>query len=105
MHDKAFNIAKNPKYDGYQRGLASMVYNFFDKITSGGAIKNDIMQNKESAEKSFGGRVKVELDLSNYATKAELKNATGADTSKFAKMADLANLKPEVDKLDIDFEN
>ena len=29
--DKAFNIAKNPKYDGYQRGLASMVYNFFDK--------------------------------------------------------------------------
>ena len=34
--DKAFNIAKNPKY-GYQRGLASMVYNFFDKKTSGGA--------------------------------------------------------------------
>ena len=29
--DKAFNIAKNPKYDGYQRGLASVVYNFFDK--------------------------------------------------------------------------
>ena len=28
---KAFNIAKNPKYDGYQRGLASMVYKFFDK--------------------------------------------------------------------------
>ena len=31
LRDKAFNIAKNPKYDGYQRGLASMVYNFFDK--------------------------------------------------------------------------
>ena len=29
LRDKAFNIAKNPKYDGYQRGLASMVYNFF----------------------------------------------------------------------------
>ena len=29
--DKAFNIAKNPKYDEYQHGLASMVYNFFDK--------------------------------------------------------------------------
>ena len=28
---KAFNISKNPKYDGYQRGLASMVYKFFDK--------------------------------------------------------------------------
>ena len=52
--------------------------------------------------KSFGGRVKVELDLSNYATKADLKNATGVDTSKFVKKLDLASLKPEVDKLDID---
>ena len=31
LRDKAFNIAKNPKYDGYQRGLASMVYKSFDK--------------------------------------------------------------------------
>ena len=31
LRDKAFNIAKNPKYDGYQRGLASMVYKFFEK--------------------------------------------------------------------------
>ena len=31
LRDKAFNIDKNPKYDGYQRVLASMVYNFFDK--------------------------------------------------------------------------
>ena len=31
LHDKAFNITKNSKYDGYQRGLVSMVYNFFDK--------------------------------------------------------------------------
>ena len=31
LRDKAFNIAKNLKYDGYQKGLASMVYNFFDK--------------------------------------------------------------------------
>ena len=31
LRDKAFNIAKDPKYDRYQRGLASMVYNFFDK--------------------------------------------------------------------------
>ena len=34
--------------------------------------------------KSFGEKVKVELDLSNYATKADLKNGTGANTSKFA---------------------
>ena len=38
--------------------------------------------------KSFGRRVKVELDLSNYATKADLKNATGIDTSNFAKNVD-----------------
>ena len=42
LRDKAFNIAKNPKYDGYQHGLASMVYTFFDKKASGSGIKNDI---------------------------------------------------------------
>ena len=52
--------------------------------------------------KSLGGKVKVELDLSNYATKTDLKNATGIDTSSFAKKVDLANLKSDVDKLDID---
>ena len=48
--------------------------------------------------KSLGGKVKVELDLSNYAIKTDLKNATGIDTSSFAKKVDLANLKPNVDK-------
>ena len=38
LRDKAFNIAKNPKYDGYQRGLASMVYKFFDKKTTGSGV-------------------------------------------------------------------
>ena len=52
--------------------------------------------------KSSAGRVKVELDLSNYATKADSKNATAVDTSGFAKKVDLANLKSNVDKLDID---
>ena len=52
--------------------------------------------------KSSGGRVAVELDLSNYASKADLKNATGFDTSKCAKKVNLANLKSDVDKLDID---
>ena len=52
--------------------------------------------------KSLGGRVKVELDLSDYATKAVLKSAAGVDTSKFAKNVDLASLKSNVDKLDID---
>ena len=52
--------------------------------------------------KSLGGNGKVELDLSYYATKADLKNAVGVDTSTFAKKVDLVNLKSEIDKLDID---
>ena len=50
----------------------------------------------------FGRGVKVELDMSNYGTKADLKNATGVDTSKFVKKNDLASLKSNVDKLDRD---
>ena len=40
LRDKAFNIAKDTKYDGYQRGLASMVYNFFDKNSAGSGAKH-----------------------------------------------------------------
>ena len=51
LRDKAFNIAKNPKYDGYQRGLASMVYNFFDKNSNGiGIANNEIKQNLQLAK-------------------------------------------------------
>ena len=52
--------------------------------------------------KSSRGRVKVELDLFNCDTKADLKNATGVNTSRLAKKIDLAILKSNVDKLDID---
>ena len=38
LRDKAFNIAKNPKYDGYQRGLASVVYKFLDKKSAGRGV-------------------------------------------------------------------
>ena len=48
------------------------------------------------------GKVKIAWDLSSYGTKTELKNATAVDTSSFAKKVDLANLKSDVDKLDID---
>ena len=66
MLDKTFNVAKNPIYDGYQRKLASMLYNFFDRKTSCGAamlgqletlatrnksvIKREIISNKVLAE-------------------------------------------------------
>ena len=45
LRDKAFNIAKNPKCDSYQRGPPSMVYKFFDKRTSGSGANNKIKQN------------------------------------------------------------
>ena len=38
LRDKAFNITKDPKYDGYQRGLATMVYKFSDKKSTGGGV-------------------------------------------------------------------
>ena len=41
LRDKAFKIASDPEYDGYQRGLASMVYNFFDKKPSGSGVANE----------------------------------------------------------------
>ena len=51
LRDKAFNIAKNPKYDGYQRGLVSMVYKFFDKKSKGsGVANNETKQNLQSAK-------------------------------------------------------
>ena len=50
LRNKAFNIAKNPRYNGYQRGLASMVYIFIDKRSSSGIVKNEIISNKYLAE-------------------------------------------------------
>ena len=49
LKDKVFEIANNPKYDGYQRGLASMIYKFFDKKSKGSGIKNEIKQNQQLA--------------------------------------------------------
>ena len=50
----------------------------------------------------FRGDINVKVDLSNYATKADIKNISQVDTSSFALKTNLANLKTEVDKLDID---
>ena len=50
IRDKAFHIAKNPKCDGYQRGLASMIYKFFDKKTSGSSTENENMSDQQLAE-------------------------------------------------------
>ena len=52
--------------------------------------------------RNFGGNINVKVDLSNYATKTDLKNVSHIDTSSFALRTNLANRKTEVDKLDID---
>ena len=49
----------------------------------------------------FSGDINVKVDLSNYATKADIKNISHVDTSSFALKSNLASLKTEVDKLDI----
>ena len=58
LRDKVFNIAKDPKYDGYKKGLAAVVYNFFDKKTKGSGVTTlanksaikSIPQNEQLAE-------------------------------------------------------
>ena len=52
--------------------------------------------------RSFGRNINVKVDLSNYATKTDIKNISHVDTSSFALKTNLANLKTEVDKSDID---
>ena len=80
------------KWKGYNNSFSSWIE------------KKDIAQMSKYFPKpnSIGANVKVELDLSNYATKADLKNAARVNISSFAKKTDLANLKSNVDKLDID---
>ena len=52
--------------------------------------------------KNFGGNINVKVNLSDYATKADIKNISHADASSFALKSNLASLKTEVDKLDIE---
>ena len=78
MYNKSFNIAKNPKFDGYQRGIASMAYKFFDNKTSGETGKNENISNKELGEeihkpiiRKFKKKKKVHLTF--------IENIWGAD--------------------------
>ena len=53
LRDRAFNIARIQKHDGYQRRLASMIHKIFDNKTSGGIAKNGDMSNQELSEKLY----------------------------------------------------
>ena len=70
-----------------------------------GLIKKTLYKMNQYFPKPYeplGGDINVTADLSNYATKDDIKNITHVDTSSFALKTNLANLKTEVDKLDID---
>ena len=66
LRDKAFNIAKNSKYDGYQRGLASVGYKSFDKKSKGGGVNIPLEFNEQLAKdlhKPFTGKFKKKKSL------------------------------------------
>ena len=70
-----------------------------------GSIKKTLYKMSEYFPKPYeplGGDINVKVDLSNYATKADIENISHVDTWIFALKTNLANLKSEVDKLDID---
>ena len=70
-----------------------------------GSIKKTLYKMSEYFPKPYeplGGDINVKVDLSNYATKADIENISHVDTSIFALKTNLANLKTEVDELDID---
>ena len=76
LKNKAFNIAKNPKYDGYQRGLPSMVYKFFDKKTKGSGVTTlvnksaikSIPQNEQLAEEPI---IRIQKKKSIFGTQRQ----------------------------------
>ena len=78
LRDKAFTIAKNPKYDEWQRGLTSMVYTFFDKKSvdvndAVGTIKIGILSKQQLAEESNKSIIrKFEDEKYTYLLKTKL---------------------------------
>ena len=85
LRDKAFNFAKDPKYDGYQRRLASMVYKFFDKNTKISGIKS-VPQNEQLAEESYKPIIKKVKKIKVYsAFKDNIWSADLADMQLISK--------------------
>ena len=95
LKDKAFKIASDPKYDGYQRGLASMVYKFFDKKSSGSGIVNE--PNYQLANELHKPIIKNFLERKVYSSFRD--NIWGADLadmqslSKYLQLVFLVNMR------------
>ena len=65
-------------------------------------IKKMLYKNESIFSQTFGGDINVKVNLSNYARKADLENSNGVDTSKLAAKSDLASLKAEVSKINLE---
>ena len=87
LRDKAFDIAKNPIYDGYQRGLPSMIYNIFDKKSKGsGVSNNEIKQNLQLAKESHKSIVRKFKKIKVYSGFKD--NIWGADLADMQLMSE-----------------
>ena len=74
LRNKAFNIAKNPKYDGYQRGLASMVYKCFDKKSTGSGVNILLEFNEQVAEELHRPIIRKFTKRKVYSGFSDLEN-------------------------------
>ena len=113
LRDKAFNSAKNAKYDGYQRGTVSIVYKFFDKKSKGGGINIPLEFNEQLAEDNIWDADLADMQLiskfnigfrfslcvidifSKYTWVIPLKDRKGASiVHAFQKILDKSGCKP-----------
>ena len=110
-NQKDFRIEKVIKRKGDKlyvkwKGYNNLFNSWIDKKIFGGILlKFKLIKMSKYYTKPyepFGGDINVKVDLSNYATKTDLKNVTHVDTSSFALKTNLANLKTKLGKLDID---
>ena len=96
---KSLELKKNSR----EKVINYVKWKGYDSSFNSWIDKKDIAKTSEYFPKpnSLEKNVKVEMDLSNYAAKTDIKNSIRIDTSSFAKKVDLASLKSDVDKLDI----
>ena len=87
LRNKAFNIAKNPKYDGYQRGLASMFYKYFDKKSRGSGVNIPFEFNNQLAEELHKPIIRNFLKRTVYSgSKDNIWGANLADIQLISKL-------------------
>ena len=93
LRDEAFNIAKNPKYDGYQTGLASMVYKFFDKKSTGSGRRSLNFSTSYRFLSSSNNEIKQNIQLADELHKPIIK--------KFEKIKVFSSFRDNIGSADL----